>query len=385
MLRMIPVPGVFLAGIAVFLVVAWDAFEAIILPRRVTRKFRLTRFYYLFTWSMWKAVARLYSSHKMRETFLGFYGPISLLALVGVWAIGLVIAFGMMQFGAGSAVNVSGSSPSIFTDMYLSGTTFFTLGLGDVVPRSGLARLLVVAEAGFGFAFLAAVIGYLPFIYGAFGRRETNIALLDARAGTPPTAGELLRRHSYPTGHEALRILLKDWEHWCAELLESHLSYPVLAYFRSQHDNQSWIGSLTAILDTCALTIAGIEESCAKQAELTFAIARHAVVDLCQVFSAAPHPLPQDRLPAETLALLRVKLAKNGTNLVSTPEADRKLAELRGMYEPYVYALANHLSQPLPGWIPTKKHKDNWQTTAWAQTSGTIEMEAATLVPDDHF
>ncbi len=384
MLRMIPVPGVFLVGVAIFLVVAWDAFEAIILPRRVTRKFRLTRFYYRTTWSSWKAAARLLPSHKARETFLGFFGPISLLALVGVWAIGLVIAFGMMQYGAGSAVNLTGSSPSIFTDMYLSGTTFFTLGLGDVVPRSSLARFLVVAEAGFGFAFLAAVIGYLPFIYGAFGRRETNIALLDARAGTPPTAGELLRRHSYITGHEALRDLLKDWEHWCAELLESHLSYPVLAYFRSQHDNQSWIGSLTAILDTCALAIAGIEDSCAKQAELTFAIARHAVVDLCQVFSAAPRPLPQDRLPAETLQHLRTKLAKNGTMLISTPEADRKLAELRAMYEPYVYALANHLSQPLPSWIPGKKHKDNWQTTAWAQTSGTVEKEAA-LMYDDHF
>ncbi len=385
MLRMIPVPGVFLAGIAFFLIVAWDAFETVILPRRVTRKFRLTRFYYRATWASWKALARLISSHKTRETFLGFFGPFSLLALVGVWAIGLVIAFGLMQFGAGSAVNVSGSSPRIFTDMYLSGTTFFTLGLGDVVPRSGLARLLVVAEAGFGFAFLAAMIGYLPFIYGAFGRRETNISLLDARAGTPPTAGELLRRHSYPTGHEALRDLLKDWERWCAELLESHLSYPVLAYFRSQHDNQSWIGSLTAILDTCALTIAGIEESCAKQAQLTFAIARHSVADLCQVFGAAPRPLPQDRLPAETLAYLRDKLAKNGTNLISTPEADSKLTELRGMYEPYVFALANHLSQPLPGWIPAKKHKDNWQTTAWAQTSGTVEMEKASLLHDDHF
>ncbi len=382
---MIPVPGAFLAGIAVFLIVAWDAFEAIILPRRVTRKFRLTRFYYRTTWSLWKAIARLHSSRKLSETFLGFYGPISLLALVGVWAVGLVIAFGMMQYGAGSAVNLTGSSPSIFTDMYLSGTTFFTLGLGDVVPRSSLARLLVVAEAGFGFAFLAAVIGYLPFIYGAFGRRETNIALLDARAGTPPTAGELLRRHSYPTGHEALRKLLKDWEHWCAELLESHLSYPVLAYFRSQHDNQSWIASLTAILDTCSLTMAGIEESCAKQAELTFAIARHAVVDLCQVFSTAPLPLAQDRLPAEMLAHIRAKLAKNGTNLASTPEADRKLAELRAMYEPYVFALANHLSQPLPGWIPSKKKQDNWQTTAWAQTSGTIEMEKASLLYDDHF
>jgi hypothetical protein len=385
MLHMIPVPGVFLAGIAVFLIVAWDAFEVIILPRRVTRKFRLTRFYYRATWFPWKAIARLLPSHKARETFLGFYGPISLLALVGIWAAGLVIAFGMLQFGAGSAVKLTGSRPGILTDLYLSGTTFFTLGLGDVVPRSALARLLVVAEAGFGFAFLAGVIGYLPFIYGAFGRRETNITLLDARAGTPPSAGELLRRHSYPTGHEALRALLKDWEHWCAELLESHLSYPVLAYFRSQHDNQSWIGSLTAILDTCALTIAGIEGSCAKQAELTFAIARHAVVDLCQVFSAAPRPLPQDRLPVETLQYLRAKLAENGTMLFRTPEADRKLAELRGMYEPYVYALANHLSQPLPSWIPDKKHKDNWQTTAWAQTSGTIEREEASLLHDDHF
>ena len=385
MLRMIPAPGVFLAGILVFLVVAWDACEAIILPRRVTRKFRLTRFYYLLTWRSWKFYARLISSRKAREAFLGFFGPISLLFLIGVWAIGLVISFGMMQYGAGSAVNLTGRTPSFYTDLYLSGTTFFTLGLGDVIPRSGLARLLVVAEAGFGFGFLAAVIGYLPFIYGAFGKRETNIALLDARAGTPPTAGELLLRHSYPTGSEALRDLLKDWEHWCAQLLESHLSYPVLAYFRSQHDNQSWIGSLTAILDTCALAIAGIEESCAKQAELTFAIARHAVVDLCQVFSAAPRALETDRLPPETLEKLRSKLAKHGTVLCATAEAEQKLLELRRMYEPYVHALASHLSQPLPPWIPEKKGKDNWQTTAWAQTTGVIDKEPISLVHDDHF
>ncbi len=382
---MIPAPGVFVAGVAVFLVVAWDAFEAIILPRRVTRKFRLTRYYYRSTWTSWKFYARLISSRKLRESFLGYYGPISLLFLIGVWAIGLVFSFGLMQYGAGSAVNLTGGSPSLYTDFYLSGTTFFTLGLGDVIPHSGLARLLVVAEAGFGFGFLAAVIGYLPFIYGAFASRETNITLLDARAGTPPAAGELLRRHSYPTGHEALRVLLKDWEHWCAELLESHLSYPVLAYFRSQHDNQSWIGSLTAILDTCALTIAGIEGSCAKQAELTFAIARHAVVDLCQVFSAAPRPLKTDRLPRETLEKLRSKLAQHGTVLCSTPEAEKKLLELRGMYEPYVNALANHLSQSLPPWLPEKKGKDNWQTTAWAQTAGVMDKEAVGAVRDDHF
>jgi hypothetical protein len=385
MLRMLPVPGVFIAGVALFLIVLWDAFEAIILPRRVTRKFRLTRFYYLFTWRSWKFYARLIPSRKTRETFLGFFGPISLLFLIGVWAIGLVLAFGMMQYGAGSAVNLSGTNSSLYTDIYLSGTTFFTLGLGDVVPRSGIARLLVVTEAGIGFGFLAAVIGYLPFIYGAFGRREVNISLLDARAGTPPTAGELLRRHSFPEGMDALSDLLKEWEGWSAELLESHLSYPVLAYFRSQHDNQSWIGSLTAILDVCSLAIAGIEGTCAKQAELTFAIARHAIVDLCQVFSAAPRPLPFDRLPPDTLQKLRRKLAEHGTALSTTQQAEEKLQELRRMYEPYVNALANHLNQSLPSWIPDHKSKYNWQTTAWAQTAGVETREPISLVQDDHF
>jgi hypothetical protein len=194
-----------------------------------------------------------------------------------------------------------------------------------------------------------------------------------------------LRRHAFDGGHEALQELLKDWELWSAQLLESHLSYPVLAYFRSQHDNQSWIASLTAILDTCSLTMAGIGDACAKQAELTFAIARHAVVDLAQVFSAAPRPLPEDRLPAAELTRLRVNLDKHGMRLLDTPEADLKLLELRAMYEPYVYALANHLSQTLPPWIPIKKGKDNWQTTAWAQNAGVTQREPATAAHDDHF
>jgi len=365
--HMIPAPGAFAAGVAIFLIVLWDAFEAIILPRRVTRRFRLTRAFYKFTWNRWKTVTGLIPSRKKRETLLSFYGPLSLLVLVAVWAVGLVLAFGLMQYGAGSALNMAGGQPGFAIDVYLSGTTFFTLGLGDVVPRTGLARVLVVTEAGFGFGFLAAVIGYLPFIYGSFSKREVNISLLDARAGTPPTAGELLRRHAYPGGSEALHALFKDWELWAAELMESHLSYPVLAFFRSQHDNQSWIGALTAILDTCALAIAGIEGSCAceKQAELTFAIARHAVVDLSQVFSTAPRPPESDRLPPQILEKMRMKLREHGMVLLASPEADQKLAELRQMYEPYVYALAIHLKQKLPPWIPDKKGKDNWQTTAW--------------------
>ena len=382
---MISAPGAFAAGVAIFLIVVWDAFEAIILPRRVTRKFRLARLFYRSTWNTWKFVMCFIPKPKTREAMLGFYGPLSLLVLVGVWAVGLVLGFGLMQYGAGSAVVTTSGQASFLTDVYLSGTTFFTLGLGDVIPRSGLARALVVTEAGFGFGFLAAVIGYLPFIYGSFSKREVDISLLDSRAGTPPTAGELLRRHSYINGQDALRLLLKDWELWSAELMESHLSYPVLAYFRSQHDNQSWIASLTAILDTCALVIVGIEGACEKQAELTFAIARHAVVDLSQVFGTAPKPLPHDRLPAQELRQIRDILAQHGMKLHDGEEADRKLATFRKLYEPYIYALANYLNQKLPPWIPQKKGKDNWQTTAWAQSAGLIDKETATVVADDHF
>ena len=382
---MIPAPGAFAAGLAIFLIVIWDAFEAIILPRRVTRKFRLTRLFFKLTWGTWRAIICLITARKTREALLGFYGPLSLLLLVAVWAVGLVFGFGLMQYGAGSAVSVTGGHPSFATDVYLSGTTFFTLGLGDVVPRTSLARVLVVSEAGFGFGFLAAVIGYLPFIFGSFSKREVDISLLDSRAGTPPTAGELLRRHSYKNGQAALYDLLKDWERWCAELMESHLSYPVLAYFRSQHDNQSWIASLTAILDTCALVLVGVEGACERQAELTFAIARHAVVDLSQVFGTPPHALPQDRLPAADLVRIRDILAQHGLKLHDGEAADRRLTELRAMYEPYIFALASYLMQPLPGWIPQAKgKKDNWQTTAWGHAAGVVEKEHV-IAGDDHF
>jgi hypothetical protein len=382
---MIPVPGAFLTGIAIFFIVIWDAFESVILPRRVTRKFRLTRAFYRITWQSSRFLVSLLPSRKTRETLLGFYGPISLLVLIGVWAVGLVLGFGLMQFGAGSAVNVAGNQPSLWTDFYLSGTTFFTLGLGDVVPRSGLARALVVAEAGFGFGFLAAIIGYLPFIYGSFSKREVEISLLDSRAGTPPTAGELLRRHSYEGGREALRELLKDWELWCAELMESHLSYPVLAFFRSQHDNQSWVAALTAILDACALLKVGIDGACERQAQLTFAIARHAVVDLSQVFGTQPRVLPNDRLSPADLGRLRATLAENGMRLRDGTEAEQQLVEVRSTYEPYIYALATYLNQTLPAWIPQSKGKDNWQTTAWGEAAGLVGKKVERVAADDHF
>jgi hypothetical protein len=383
---MIPSPGAFVIGVALFLIVLWDAFEAIILPRRVTRRFRLTRLFFRTTWATWSFFACLIHSKKRREALLGFFGPISLIFLLVVWAAGLILSFALLHYGTGSAVSVVGMQPGFATDLYLSGTNFFTLGIGDVLPRSPLARVLTVTEAGVGFGFLAIVIGYLPVLYQSFSRREVNISLLDARAGTPPTAGELLRRHSYARGQDALRSLLQDWERWSADLMESHLSYPVLAFFRSQHDNQSWLSALTAILDTCALVMMGLEGACERQAELTFAIARHALVDLSQVFGSAPAALPHERLTAAELTSLRDVLAQHGLKLRDGPDADRRLSELRRMYEPYAYALAHYLYLVLPPWLPGKRVKDNWQTSGWARAAGVMEQEheVTVIAADDH-
>ena len=226
-------------------------------------------------------------------------------------------------------------------------------------------RLLVVIESGMGFAFLALIIGYLPALNQSFARREVSISLLDARAGSPPTASEMLRRHGHERGKEALRQLLHEWERWSAEFLEGHLSYPVLAYFRSQHDNQSWLAALTAILDTCALIMAGVEGACERQAELTFAMARHAVIDLSLVFRTAPRKPTHDRLPPEKLAELRLYLAVNGQKLRDGDAADLKLQELRLLYEPNINALATYFQVTLPPWIAEEGWVDNWQGSFW--------------------
>ncbi len=353
----------FVLGIALILTVLWEAFETIILPRRVRRRFRLTRLFYRGTWVPWSKLAGMIRAKQRRETLLGFYGPLSLLGLLALWACVLIFGFGLLHYGRGSHVKTDGDIPSFAIDVYFSGTTFFTLGLGDVAPTGWTARLLTVLEAGLGFGFLAIVVGYLPVIYQAFSRREVIISMLDARAGSPPNAAELLRRHTVDYAVDGLDSLLRDWEHWSAELLESHLSYPVLAYFRSQHDNQSWLGALTTILDASALVIAGLKGRSASQARLTFAMARHTVVDLAQVFNTQPDEKTLDRLSPIELEKLHNMLRNAG--LEPNDAEGQRLAHLRGMYEPYVHALSRYLQMSLPPFIGPTVQKDNWQTTAW--------------------
>jgi hypothetical protein len=371
-----------IAGVLIIVLVLWDAFETIVLPRRVSRWFRLTRMFYLSTWIPFRAFARQIPRTKPRETILSYYGPLSLLVLFVIWATALIFGFGFLYYSAAAHRDVTLSSLS--TALYMSGTTFFTLGLGDVAPHTPTERVLAVFESGLGFGFLALVVSYLPVIYQAFSRREVNIVLLDARAGSPPTAAELLRRHSDPHGRDALRDLLHNWERWSAQILESHVSYPVVSYFRSQHSNESWLAALAAILDVSALLIANTEDACSRQARLTFAMCRHTVVDLAQVFYRKPLVGAADRLPPEDLKRLRAALKQIGFEMQGTEAADKKLAHLREMYEPYLQALAAYLYVDLPPWILSKEITDNWRTSAWGRISGFSAARQEEVSVDDH-
>ncbi len=386
-------------GIAIIWMVLLDAFETVVLPRRVLRNFKLTAYFYRRTWIPWRGIARRIKKPSRQQNFLGYFGPLSLILLLGFWAAGLIFGFGLMQYGIGGHEQLSGEKLTFGKIMYHSGETFFTLGYGDIVPTSPAARALSVFEAGMGFAFLGVVIGYIPVVYAAFSRREVQISMLDARAGSPPSAAELLVRLAGRTedagvSQSVLDEVLRDWERWAAELLEAQISYPVLTFFRSQHSNQSWLGALTTMLDVSSLVLAGIDGVQPGQAKLTFAMARHAAVDLAQVVNARYDPETPERMTDAAYETLRSTLEDAGLELRSDEYAHEKLAKLRAMYEPYVHATARNLMITLPPWRHPEKLRDNWQAGPWdrlVQAKGLAILgqkqrpELAARVDGDHF
>ncbi|MGC1448906.1 MAG: potassium channel family protein [Candidatus Sulfotelmatobacter sp.] len=382
-------------GVVIIWVVLLDAFETVVLPRRVTRHFKLTAWFYRRTWIPWRGIARRIRTTSRQQNFLGYFGPLSLILLLGFWASGLIFGFGLVQYGIGGHEQLNKEPLTFGKIIYHSGETFFTLGYGDIVPTSGGARALSVIEAGMGFAFLGVVIGYIPVVYASFSRREIQISMLDARAGSPPSAVELLvrlagRSEDPGVDQRVLDEVLRDWERWAGNLLESQISYPVLSFFRSQHSNQSWLGALTTMLDVTSLVLTGIEGVHPGQAKLTFAMARHAAVDLAQVVNASYDSGAPDRLPETELNAVREALAAAGLQLRSDDYGRDKLAKLRSMYEPYVHSTARNLMLTLPSWRHAEKTRDNWQAGPWdrviqARGLAVLGQKTGTPAGEDHF
>jgi hypothetical protein len=298
---------------------------------------------------------------RFRENLLSHFGALSMIGLFGTWAMMLILLFGVLEWTAQPEAGPAGAVSPLSEQIYMSGVTFFTLGYGDIVPLSGAARFIAVFEAGTGLGLIAVVIGYLPVLYQLFARREAHVIQLDGRAGSPPTATAMLCRHAEADGLDRLNELLREWEVWGAELLESHLSYPMLAYYRSQHDNQSWLAAVTAVMDCCALILIGVKELPPLQARMTFTMARQVVVEMARSFQVAPSCYDGgDRLRDDAFLQMEAAFAKSG--LVWEGGADAKVAlhALRATYEPLLDGLAHHLLLVLPGWIPQEDAADHW-------------------------
>ncbi|HEX5852890.1 MAG TPA: hypothetical protein VFY36_07355 [Solirubrobacteraceae bacterium] len=353
-----------LLGAALVLMMLMEIFVAFLLPRRVKRDPKIVRSVFDYAWKPWRRMARALPA-QAADTMLGVYGPVGLLLNLVLWVVVMMFGYACLQWAGGSHLAV-GHAVGFGDDLYFSAATMAASPPAGLGPESTFARVVQVIDAVSGLAVIAIVIGYVPSLYQAFSSREATVSQLDARAGSPPSAGRLVLRSTQRDGWPALNRYLSGWETWVAELMETHLAYPALAYFRSQHVNQNWLAAMCALLDACAFTVSAAPAGTVDSARFTFAIARHAVADLSYSFHVEPSAPRIDRLPAEDLHELLRQLREAGVE----PGADeatiaKRLTGMRSIYEPYLNALSERLELSLPPWLAPESPTDNWRTTEW--------------------
>ena len=332
------------AGVVLIALMLSEFFVAFLLPRRVRRDPRIARGLIRLLWRPWRALAGR-RAPASADTLLGFFGPLALISELLVWTLGLMVGYGLLRWAA-----VGGS----LQRQLLSSSGFFLSAQG--VSGQTLGHVIALFEAATGLGVLFIVIGYMPAVYSAFSKRETAVSQLATRAGSPPAAGVLLRRAA---GREEWRDLNRDlqaWEEWAAELMETHLSYPLLAFYRSQHVNQNWLAALTAMVDVAAFVKAVESDGEIESAEITFGIGRHALADLAHQFNLEPGQ--GDRLSDADFDQLYSLVERAAANPVSREDARRRLDALRESYEPNAEALAGFLVLDLPAWVPPESTED---------------------------
>ncbi len=330
------------------LLTLWEILETMIIPRTATRRFRPTAIYYrLLGAGKSRFVHPLRVLH-VRESLLAAFGPLSVLILVVLWSTCIILGFAAMQWGL--YVPLRGMSVLTFYDyLYFSGTSFFTLGLGDLSPGSHLGRFFAVTQAGLGFGLLAAVIGYLPTLYQAFSARESFIVRIQYRCGGTIDGYALLGNFLRHGDVEGLALELRAFEEWTANLLEATESYPMLAFYRSQHSLRSWVGMLVAGLDACAALRIPCEPPWPPrlvcQAEASFSLGKRALETLAETFQRELNPADRRSLDFEKLQRCF------GESVVCSCDAatnEAILWEIAAQYEPQAISLARFLALELP-------------------------------------
>jgi hypothetical protein len=326
-----------IAGVILIALMLAEFFITFMLPRRVRRDPRIARGLIRLLWRPWRVFARRLSAAPA-DTFLGFFGPLALLSELLTWTLGLILGFALLEW---SAVGGAFGHGLLFSSgLFLN---------AEAVSGSTIVHVISLVEAAVAIGVLFIVIGYLPAVYGSFSRREIAVSQLATRAGSPPAAGAILCRAAKREQWRELERDLRGWEEWAAELMETHLSYPILGYYRSQHVNQNWLAALTAMVDVAAFVSAVEEDGENEAAEITYSIGRHAVSDLALQYRVRHGQA--DRLSDEDFDRLYAAVEDAATRPVGREEARRRLKELRAAYEPKAQGLARWLALELPPWL----------------------------------
>jgi hypothetical protein len=340
-------------GIVLWFGVCLDAFRGVVLPWAVAPKWTLSGRFTLWCWRLWASAGRRIALPVLRLNFLSVYGPLVVMLLLALWGGLMVLAFALIYHGVGPQLQATSGPAGFGTLLYLSGSTFLTLGLGDVTMPDAAGRLFILLEAGSGFIFLALVITYMPVLHQGYTAREVGSLLLHSRAGRPPSALRLLVRYAGPDRAEVLRGNLREAELWMAETLESHVAHPVLAFYRAQRLGQSWLVSVATVLDSCALLIAGGEGLAASQARLTYQMGVWLLDDLRDALGVPVGRPYRPRLAEADLPALLGAAEDFGLGLRLGPDAGPELLQLVHGYDSQLVSLATWLEVALPPWIPS--------------------------------
>jgi hypothetical protein len=343
-----------IAGVILLGITFYDLFQTVVLPRPAVRKYQLARIVVRPLWYAWRWVALRSTRVDRSEGRMAAFAPIALILLVLIWGTGLVFGYALLEFGVRDQFQPE--MEDFLEAIYVSAATLVPLAFGDIIPTQGVSRFIIVLESANGVAFGAAAITLLFELYGSFRAREEAVVALDALAGAPASAVQLLETAAKPGMDDILRDTFEEWRKWSAMVLESHLAYPLLLYFRSSHDNEAWINSFGAVMDASTLLMSSVEgDKSAGSAKLMATVGDHLVEDITWL-------LFRTQLDAEPIierseyeaAIARLKAA--GYQAHDGDAHWQKFVALRSKYAMFLNRMATLLSAPPAPWVGDRSY-----------------------------
>jgi hypothetical protein len=339
-----------LAGVVLLALVLWDIFETIVVPRPTPSRIRLSRPLVRIAWRGWRAIGLRFKTGLALDGFLGFFAPGAAVLLLAMWLLVLILGYGLILFALRGELQPA--TATFGETLYYAGTSVLTLGYGDFVATGTLSRIASITAGASGLALVALVITFLFSLFGSYQRREVLIVRLAARAKSPPSAATLLETYARLEIVDQLPALFAEWEAWTAEVLDTHVAYPLLAFFRSSHDNVSWISALGAVLDTAALVLTTIKGVPRAQAEITKRVGAHLVEDMTNNFGLTGDGSSVAR---DEFQHVYRRLERAGYELEPEEDAWRRFERGRGSYAGRLEALATYWATPATLWDGPKR------------------------------